>query len=1082
MLMTSRAPATIQFTVLLLGLSMGSPIVARTAPAPSDPEFFTASVQPLLEQHCHRCHSHDAPKIKGGLVLDSRAGLLQGGDSGPAIVAGHPERSLLITAVGYQNDDLQMPPLKGDARRLSPEEIETLSQWIQAGAVWPGSDDAAAPPTRDGFTDKDRSWWAFQPVERPDVPAVGDSDWVQNPIDAFILRKLEREELQPAPEADRATLMRRAYFDLWGLPPSPEEIEAFVRDPSTDAYRQMIDRLLDSPRYGERWARHWLDLVRYAESDGYKADDYRPTAWRYRDYVIQSLNEDKPYNRFVMEQLAGDELAPDDPGVMVATGYLRNGIYEYNQRDVVTQWDHMLYDITDTTGEVFLGLGMACARCHDHKFDPILQKDYYRLLAFFTPLLPRDDLPLATTEDWTRYQDELSRWEEATRGIRGQIDAILQPHLDEAAHAAIIKFPEEIQAALNKPAAQRTPYEQQIAALAYRQVNYEHERIDAKVKGEDKERLTALRERLAAYDELKPEALPTALVATDVGPFAPPTFIPKRQPAKDIAPGFPSILDEKPARIDSAPASPASTGRRSALARWMARDDHPLTGRVMVNRIWQRHFGRGLVATPSDFGRLGEPPSHPELLDWLATEFVDSGWSLKTMHRLIMNSAAYRQSANVRPGDMARLKDPDNRWLWRMNLRRLDGEQIRDAMLAATGELDLQSNHGSADFSEPRRSIYTQFKRNSRPDLLDAFDPPDTYASTPARNATTTPTQSLLMINGEYALRRARALAERLQDDPSLSEEERVSRAYELVFGRAPSPDESAAALAFLNGQSDRIEPAAPPSVSLAADSMPGRAGQAALFRPDQPNDRLQIALEADVPRHDFTVEAFVELKSNDTGANVRTIASQWDGNTKHPGWSLGVTGHKSKFTPQALILQLVGASDEDGEPSYEVIDSGLRIEFNRAYYVAASVQLKDTDVTGVTFYVKDMAKANEPMKTVQAAHRVTAKLDSPLAFTIGGRDNNPAHNWDGWIDDVRLSSGALPESELLLARDFPSARTSGFWRFEKETGFYQDESGRAHSLSRPTPSAAEQRTPRESAWVDFCHVLFNANEFLYVD
>ncbi len=477
----------------------------------------------------------------------------------------------------------------------------------------------------------------------PDVEPAG---WARNDLDRFVLAKLRTHGLLPAAEADRRAVVRRLYFDLTGLPPAPEEIDAFVADPAPDAYERLVDRLLDSPRYGERWARHWLDLVRYAESDGFRQDAFRPHAWRYRDYVIRAWNDDKPYDRFILEQLAGDEVAPHDPDALAATAYLRHWIYEYNQRDVRTQWDNILNDITNVTGEVFLGLGVGCARCHDHKFDPILKEDYFRLKAFFTPLLPRDDLPYATGEAWQQYQTQLAVWREKTAEIRRQIDELERPLVEAARKRAADKFPRDIREMLLKEPSQRAPLEHQLAELANRQAKEEVAKVNfgSQLKGDERARWEQLQGEMKQLDDLRPKDLPPAFTVTDVGPVAPSTLIAGARERREVEPGFPTVLDPATAAIVP-PASGDSTGRRTALARWLASPANPLTARVMVNRIWQQHFGVGLVATASDFGRLGEPPSHPELLDWLASRFMADGWRFKPLHRLIVTSATYRQAA-----------------------------------------------------------------------------------------------------------------------------------------------------------------------------------------------------------------------------------------------------------------------------------------------------------------------------------------------------------------------------------------------------------------------------------------------------
>ncbi|MEO6809294.1 MAG: PSD1 and planctomycete cytochrome C domain-containing protein, partial [Isosphaeraceae bacterium] len=751
---------------------------------PAEVTFFETEVRPLLAENCLKCHG--PKKQRGGLRLDSRAAVLAGGDSGPVVVPGKPADSLLVEAINYGG--LEMPP----TGKLDDAKRAALTRWIEMGAPWPGADPnakvVASTPKSPGekLTDDDRAFWSFQAPRKPAPPKVNDEGWSRNPIDGFIIAKLAAEGLSPAPEADRLALIRRVSFDLCGLPPTPAEVEAFVNDPAPDAYETLIDRLLASPRYGERWARHWLDLVRYAESDGYNKDGFRPNAWRYRDYIVQAFNEDKPYNQFMTEQLAGDELNPSDPTMRIAVSYLRLGTYEYNQRDVPGQWNAILNDITDVTSDVFLGLGMGCARCHDHKFDPILQRDYFRLRAFFAPILPREDLPLATNDAWQAEQDAEAVWNARTAAIQGQIAAIERPYLEASTRAAIAMFPEEMQANLNKAPGERTPLEEQLAQLAGRQVIEERVSIAKKVKGEDKVRLDALTKQLAELAKDRPQPLPTILTVTDVGPIAPPTTIPGDRSNQEIEPGFLTLLDPEPAQINRPPSAANSTGRRTTLARWLTKADHPLTSRVMVNRIWQYHFGRGLVGTSSDFGRLGDRPSHPELLDWLATEFVEHGWSVKQTHRLILTSATYRQSARRPTPEVARLKDPDNRWLWRMSTRRLDVEPIRDAMLSVSGELDPAIGGPSADALSPRRTLYTKTIRNKHDPLIESFDAPDGSQTTPSRNVTTTPIQALLMVNGPWPLARARSFADRLRREVPEDDRGRIDRAFRLAFGRPP--------------------------------------------------------------------------------------------------------------------------------------------------------------------------------------------------------------------------------------------------------------------------------------------------------
>ena len=732
---------------------------ATPKPSAADLAFYEQTVKPILAGACFECHSHEAKKFKGGLALDSAAAIQKGGDTGPAVVPGDLEKSLLIKAVRYTDPDLQMPPKN---KQLGSDQIAALEKWVKLGAPMPESTGEKQTVRRGKITEEDKQWWAFMTVKKPAVPAGNP-----NPIDAFILQKLAAAQLKLSPPADRVTLARRIYFDLTGLPPTPFELEQFLADRSPDAYERLVDKLLASPRYGEKQARHWLDLVRYAESDGYRADEYRQHAWRYRDYVVKSLNDDKPYDRFLTEQLAGDELyfnaKPEarNPELLVATGYFRAGIYEYNNRDVRGQWQRILEDITDTSADVFLGVGLQCARCHDHKFDPLLQKDYYRFQAFFTPLLPREDLTLATPAERAEHDAKLAKWEAATADLRAELETLLAPTRKSTQQNAIAMFVEDIRADILKPVAERTPHEHQIAELAFRQVAYEFTKLDAKLKGDAKERVIALRKKLTEFDQLKPTPLPPNYGATDVGPVAPPTLLPKGKDKQPVEPGYLSVLDERPATVKPLA---NSTGRRSELARWLTAPENPLTARVMVNRLWQSHFGRGLAANASDFGKLGEKPSHPELLDWLAATFMEKGWSLKAMHRLIVTSATYRQAAATpesksTPGH-AQSIDPDNRLLSHFPVRRLEAEQIRDAILAVTGQLKLEPAGGpSTDQLTPRRSIYSKWLRNAPDPLLNVFDLAEPFQSVSQRNITTTPPQALLLLNSQMMLRHARAFA-----------------------------------------------------------------------------------------------------------------------------------------------------------------------------------------------------------------------------------------------------------------------------------------------------------------------------------
>jgi hypothetical protein len=788
---------------MFFALATLASVVVQASAAPPEPppeqvKFFEEKVRPILAENCYKCHGSEAQK--GQLRLDLREAALAGGESGAVIVPGKPAESLLVEAIKWES--FEMPP----TGKLSESQIATLTEWIKLGAPMPKDHGSATGvelrTSRGVITDEDRQWWAFQPIRRGAgiLPANSRDQWSRSAIDAFIAASLAREGLSPAPETDRRTLIRRVTWDLVGLPPTPAEIDAFVSDDRPDAYERLADRLLASPNHGERWARHWLDLVRYAETDGYKQDAYRPESWRYRDYVIRSLNADKPYSRFVLEQLAGDEALPSDPDALIATMYLRLGIYEYNQRDVRNQWSIILNDVTDVTADVMLGMGMSCARCHDHKFDPILQKDYFRLQAFFAPILWRENVPAASADEVTAYQQQLAVWEEATADLRRQIAEIEDPIKRNASRSTLVKFTDDLQEMMAKPPHERTPYEAQLVYLIEYQATDGEGKADigAKLKGEKKEAWQKLKDELAKFDHLRPTPIPFISAVTDIGPIAPEVTIPGKRNAEPIEPGPLSVLDESPLAIIPPPSS-TTTGRRTALANWIASADNPLPSRVLANRLWQHHFGRGLCESPSDFGRLGDPPSHPELLDYLANELLDNDWSLKRLHRQMVTSATYRQASHGPEAAASASKDPLNRWLARMTVRRLSAEQIRDAAIAVTGELDPRMGGEGGDSGKTaRRAVYLKVHRNKQDATLDVFDVPDGISTMPVRNLTTTPTQSLFMINGPWMMLRAKAFARRLAQPSSATLDERIASAYSLAYGRPPTADEARVATEFL--------------------------------------------------------------------------------------------------------------------------------------------------------------------------------------------------------------------------------------------------------------------------------------------
>jgi hypothetical protein len=675
----------------------------------------------------------------------------------------------------------------------------------------------------------------FVPPQRPEIPKVQNKSWCVNPIDAFVLARLEAAGLAPSPRADKLRLLRRVTFDLTGLPPTLEEQDAFLEDNSADAYSKVVERLLASPHYGERWAEHWLDLVRYAETDGFKADDLRPEAYRYRDYVIRSFNADLPYDRFVRQQIAGDELEPDNADALIATGFNRLWPDEYNADNLEQRRQEILDDLTDTAGLAFLGMTFGCARCHDHKFDPIPQSDYYRLQAFFAPMRQRDDVPALDGAARKDYQVRLAAWEAATKDIRAEMDALVADKRADARKYALTKFRDEIQQAERTSPDKRTPYQRLIALMAERQMDRAAKDAASKLPEDKKKLYYELEQKLAAVEPHRPQLPPLAMSVCDVGHEAPPTFRLQggdwRRPKEEVQAGFPIFLgggDAAPLPPNPPPASGEggvgeTTGRRSSLATWLTRKDNPLTARVMVNRLWQHHFGVGIVATPSDFGVMGEPATHPELLDWLAVEFTENGWSLKHMHRLMVTSAAYCQDSHIDRKDARCAKawdvDRDDHLLWHMRRQRLEGEAVHDAMLAVSGEMNprmfgvsarpklpagISSYAWKADAKpedQNRRAIYVFAKRNLRYPLFDAFDLPDMHNSCARRAVTTTAPQALLLLDGEFALERARRFGADLAAHFPSDNAALAARAYQTAWGRPAADDEVKLAVKFIASQ-----------------------------------------------------------------------------------------------------------------------------------------------------------------------------------------------------------------------------------------------------------------------------------------
>ncbi len=859
--------------------------VAAATPSAEQIAFFEKQVRPILAERCYECHSAEK-KTKGGLALDTREATLRGGDTGPSLVAGDPEKSLLIEAVRYTNHDLQMPPKK----RLSDGECKTLEEWVKMGA--PDPRDAAPVVKRGRVIDinEGRKFWSFTPLARVEPPADPQAT---SPIDAFIRAKLKENGLSPAAPADKRTLIRRATFDLIGLPPTPKEVEDFVADASPEAFDNVIERLLASPHYGERWGRHWLDVARYADSNGMDENIAFGNAWRYRDYVVSAFNADKPFDQFLIEQVAGDLLPPGEDAI-TATGFLALGARVLAEPDVQKLEMDIIDEQIDTVGKAFLGMTLGCVRCHDHKFDPITQEDYYGLAAIFRSTRSLSAERKGAIKFWHEHSlatpdqlEEKKKFDDALKAKKAEVTALttkarnavrveLQKHAaDYLTAASLLPVDAKLADATASPRAKNLDADIVLSCRKYLDQHPEHpvfatwrelakrkdadgvqrhydalftealaakkgEAYDALVdaKGflalpakdadvldaETLAKIAAINKEVTEFEAKQPD-LPAIMSVEDAD-------VVKTLPVhlrgsyltlgKPVERGFPEVMGVSVTK----PILPAKHSGRLEFARWMASSEHPLTARVMVNRVWRWHFGAGIVSSTDNFGVLGSKPSHPELLDWLARTFIESGWSVKDLHRLIMKSAAYRQASSVTfsgPGKTdPHIVDPENRLLWRANIQRLEAEEIRDAMLATSGWLDAKIggktiplrnkefvfNHTSKDattYESPRRALYVPIIRNHLYDMLEQFDYPDPTMPTGSRNSTVIAPQALIMMNAPVVMESSTRLAARLCALPA--DAQRVEQAYALLYGRPPVEHEKADTLALVRDFSATEKP-----------------------------------------------------------------------------------------------------------------------------------------------------------------------------------------------------------------------------------------------------------------------------------
>ncbi len=972
----------------------------------TSPDFETV-MAPLLIKRCVECHEGRNPS--GDLLLTTREGLLEGGDSGPAIDLDSPRQSHLLLRV----HDVEMPPQKqGKPQKLPAKEVELLERWLIAGAPWPEKRRLDLFE-RTSDVRAGRDWWSLQPIQRPQVPKLKLATQPENEIDAFILARLEKEQMVPAPQADKRTLLRRLYYDLLGMPPTTAQIEQFENDTSPSAWEDAIDTLLASEHYGERWGRYWLDLVRFADTSGYERDQEKPFAWKYRDWVVASLNSDLPYHQFIVEQLAGDELPERSERTVIATGFLRLGTWNDEPNDPLDYQYDRLEDLIHTTSSAFLGMTVKCARCHSHKFDPITQEDYYRMGSAFWagPIAPRG------------------------RGLLGG------PKLDEL-----------------------------------------------------------------GFDDV--------LGWSDLGPTPAPLYVLKNgereRPLQKVVPASLSLIPALE-RVFDPPAKGSTTSRRRLqLARWIAHPNNPLTPRVLVNRLWLHHFGKGIVRSPNNFGFLADPPTHPELLEWLTAEFMSGGWTIKRMHRLILTSRTWRQSSlHPRFAEQAKL-DAGNRTWWRAERRRLDAEALRDSMLATTGELDTRLGgpgfrpsispdaleglskkaaawQASSPEEQSRRSLYIFSKRGLPPPMMTTFDFCDTTQSSGKRGTTTVPTQSLAMLNNQFVHLRSESLARSVlaaTADPR----DQVTELWARVYGRKPSRDELDLATRHLSIQSGRFEEQHQERFGL--------VGKDAAKRAEQLSQALVLHLRAD---RGVTVDSanrvsqWKDQSGHDHHAQQATASHQPSLDRSGFGAeSLGAGRAAVSFDGQRRFMHLHGAllkeqdctiiaivNDRGTAGHREILSNwngaagnsvsslflGLTskdtVRFSDAFAAAGRIRSPSRPFVITAINGADRSAVFLNGRELSARKSRLPARDLSTDWVIGQQGNINGEYWNGGIAEIRVYARALSDGER---------------------AFVEREAAQRFDIPFATPNSVRALPGQALALASLAHVLLNSNEFLYVD